>query len=72
MELPTLHIAPYPVIAHHQKVPICLTPTHWILINIDNIPPQSSLLQAEQPQLSACPHKGVAPGHLRGTLLDSL
>ena len=53
-----------PVAAQHSFV------SHSLGTYSDEIPPQSSLLQAEQPALSAFPH--WAPDHLRGSLLDSL
>lgn len=56
--------APCSVIGLHRQEPgpICLTPTLLVFISIDNILSQPSLLQAEQPQVSAFPHTGDAPG----------
>jgi len=56
LELPMLQfvpVAPCPVDGHHWKEsgPIFLTPTLKILIGINEIPSQPSLLQAKQAQL---------------------
>ena len=80
MELPMLQfvpIAPCPIAGHHwqESGPILLTPTLKIFIGIYKVPSQSSLLQAEQVQLTQLFLVGEmiqSLNHLCSPPLDSL
>ena len=58
MELPVLWFLPV------APCPVHLTLAILTLTSIDGVPSQPSLLQAEQPQVSAFPHTEDAPGRI--------
>jgi len=77
---PVFHFVPTtscPVTGHHWKAPgsVVLAPSLQVFIYIDKIPPEPSLLQAEESQLSHLLLIGdilQSLNHLYGPSLDSL